>query len=457
MRAASLLLLFALGLAASGAAVVQSRSPVRPRSPFSLSERLLALRIDRDLPPDAHKDAFLSLASGKALFEVRDEAGGTLLQCPAQGNLALQYASFATTGSAAGCEAEAADDGADVRLYDVGGHASPPLPGAASTASEEQLEEALFLPALELRNPALLSAMKPGRLAACGPGQSNCALSLAAFAIVYCGDVRTCAEGACFQARKGDIQPDDVALSLAYAQTTSSRARQISEAITQTTAAQFVEAPPWGTQGPGSAEMAHDLRAFFDHHPRGLCLYLRGLDVERPNDMQLAAEALAFPVFAPFDPRAPDRQTPLFARLTPSFCDLPSEAACADKRARTSAQIHAVLGKLLPPLSGLGHGETAQHVGSSGPFELTASDGLRVRLSSKVEVSKGRSQRGKLTVSYQPLWPQSVPQRRAACEAQAAVCVFRTGNDSFAIPPEQAEAARSPPYLLRLLDAWAAR
>ncbi|HEY2029901.1 MAG TPA: hypothetical protein VGH20_11910 [Myxococcales bacterium] len=456
MRALFLLGLLVLGLAASGAAVVRSRSPLRPRSPFSLSERLLALRINRDLPPEARKTASLSLGSGKALFEVRDEVGATLLRCPADADLAVQYASFATTGAARGCEAEAADDGADVRLYDASARASAPLPGEASTLIEHQLEDALFLPALQLQNPGQLSAMKPGRLVACAAGQSNCALSLAAFAIVYCGDVRTCAEGACFQGRSADIQPDDIAVSLAQAQIRSSRAQQISEAITPTTAAQFIEAPPWGTQGPGSAEMAHDLRAFFDHHPRGLCLYLRGLDVERPRDAQVAADALSFPVLAPFDPRAPDRKSPLLARLTPGSCDLPSEEACADKRARTSAQFQAALGKLLPPLAATAHDELAYHVGSSGPFELTAFDGLRVRLSSKAEVSKGRSQRGRLTVSYQPLWAESVAERRARCEAQGTVCVFRTG-DFFAIPPEQAEAAQSPTYLLRLLDAWAAR
>jgi len=458
MRAVFLLGLFVLGLAAFGAAVVRSTSPVRPRSPFSLSERLLALRIDRELPPGAHKRASLSLLSGKALFEVQDEPGGTLLRCPAQANLALQYASFATKGVAAGCEAEAQDDGADVRLYDLSQRTSPPLPGSeASTPIERQLEEALFLPALQLQNPAQPSVMKPGRLAACAPGQSNCALSLAAFAIVYCGDVRTCAEGACFQGRTADIQPDDIAVSLAEAQMASSSAQQISEAITPTTAAQFIASPPWGTQGPGSAEMAHDLRAFFDHDPRGVCLYLRGLDVERQRDAQLAAEALAFPVVAPFDPRATDRTSPLLSRLTPSFCDLPSEEACADKRARTSAQLAAVLGKLLAPPPGISHDELALHAGSSGPFELTFFDGLRVRLASKADVPKSRSQRGKLTVSYQPLWRDSVPERRARCEAEGAVCVFRTGDELVAIPPEQAEAARSPTYLLRLLDAWAVR
>jgi hypothetical protein len=457
MRAAVLVGLLVLGLAAFGAAVVRSNAPVRPRSPFSLQERLLALRIDRDLPLEARKEASLSVSSGKALFEVHDEAGQTLLQCPSQGNLAVQYASFSTTGTAPGCEAEAAGDGADVRLYEVAGHLSPPLPGEASTPADRELEEALFLPALQLRSAAQPSVMKPGRLAACGPGQSNCALSLAAFAIVYCGDVRTCAEGACFQGRGADIQPDEVALSLAQAQSVSSPARQISEAITPTTLAQFIESPPWGNQGPGSAEMAHDLRGFFDHHPRGLCLYLRGLDVERSRDAQLAAEALAFPVFAPFDPRAPQHRTPLVQHLTPAFCDLPSEEACNDKRARTAAQFQAVLGKLLPPVPGIGHEELAYHVGSSGPFELTAFDGLRVRLESKIEVAKSKVRRGKLTVTAQPLWAQSVPERRAQCEAQQSVCVFRTGDEVSAIPAEQAEAARSPSYLSRLLDAWAAR
>jgi hypothetical protein len=488
MRAALLLALFALGLAAAGAAVVRSSGPVRPGSRWSLSERLQALRIDRallgsdralqgiDRSPslDAQKSAALTLRGDKALFEVHEPAGPVLLRCPATGNLPVLYASYAASGGAAGCEAQAADDGGDVRLYELAGRASPPLPGEAATLADEQLQAALYLPALAVTSGAPLSAMKPGRLSACGAGQANCALSLSAGAIVYCGDLRTCAEGACFQGRTEEIQPDEVAASLAYAQAATSRGAQISEAITPATAQRFVESPPWGAEGPGSAETARDLRGFFDKHPRGLCLYLRGLDVERPREARLAAEAMAFPIFAPFDPRAPERISPLFKDLQRALddegaaarlsCDLPGEQACKDKRERTVAQLRAALGKLGPPLAGIERDELAWHVGASGPFQLSVFDGLRVRLESKGDVAKSRSQRGKLVVSYQPLWPESMAERRARCQAQGSVCLFRAvwgsagqpdpGFDSlvglFARPGTNTRCVR------RLFDALAA-
>jgi hypothetical protein len=436
MRAVILLALFVLGLAAAGATVVRSSGPVRPASRWSLTERLQALRIDRALPLEAQKQASLTLQGDKALFEVREQAGPVLLRCPAGGNLPVLFASYVTSGNAAGCEAQAADDGGDVRLYELAGRASPPLPGEASTLTEEQLHDALYLPALAVKPGAPLSALKPGRLSACGAGQVNCALSLSAGAIVYCGDLRTCAEGACFQGRAADIQPDDVAASLAYAQAGPSHGAQISEAITPNTAPRFVESPPWGAEGPGSAETAHDLRGFFAKHPRGLCLYLRGLDVERPKDAELAAAAMAFPVFAPFDPRAPERISPLFKDLQRAlddegaaarlFCDLPGEQACKDKRERTVLQLRAALGRLAPPLAGIERDELAYHVGASGPFQLAAFDGLRVRLESKGDVAKGSRQRGKLLVSYQPLWAESMAERRARCQSQGSVCLFRS-------------------------------
>src|SRR5262249_56948453 len=62
------------------------------------------------------------------------------------------------------------------------------------------------------------AVLEPGRLDACGPGDSNCTVSKAASALLYCGVVRTCAEGACFQGQTADIRPDDVAASLYYYQ-----------------------------------------------------------------------------------------------------------------------------------------------------------------------------------------------------------------------------------------------
>jgi hypothetical protein len=436
MRAAFLLAIFALGLAASGAVLVRSNGLVRAQSGWSLSERLQALRVNRALPAESQKQASLSVRGEKALFEIRDPAGPVLLQCPLHADLPALFASYASIGIASGCEAQAADEGGDVRLYELAGHVTPPLPGEAGTLTEQQLHDALFLPVLQVRPGAPVAAMKPGRLSACAPGQANCALSLSAGTLLYCGDLRTCAEGACFQGRTTDVQPDEVAASLAYAQTESTTHALVNEAVTSTTSARFIESPPWGLVGPGSAETAHDLRAFFEQHPRGLCFYLRGLDVERPREALLAAQALGFPIFAPFDPREPARATPLLrglqraaedeealAQLFP-HCDLPDDQACKDKRERLGSQLRSALGKLQPPLAGIEREELPYHVGASGPFQLAAFDALRVRLESKAEVAKTKSARGKLTVSYQPLWPGSLADRRARCEN--AVCLFRS-------------------------------
>jgi hypothetical protein len=435
----ALVAVFALGLLGAFQVWVHSNGPVRPSSPWSLSERMEALRIDRSLPAAAQTQAQLALDALNASFEVREEAGPTLLRCPRQAELPALFESFVTNGSAEGCEAEAADDGGDVRVYQVAGRVSPVLPGAATTLAEQQLHDALWLPALQVKPGAALAAMKPGRLSACGAGQANCALSLSAGALLYCGDLRSCDEGACFQGlqgRHGDIQPDEVAASLAYAQTVSPRGPQVSEAITPATAARFVDSPPWGNAGPGSAETARDLRTFFEQHPRGLCLYVRGLDVERPREAQLAADALGFPVFPPFDPRAPERATPVYKDLQRasdddealaqlfSRCDLPTDSACKARRERLSVQLRSALGRLLPPLSGIEpEALLPYHVGSSGAFQLGAFDPLRVRLESRAEVAKSKSARGKLVVNYQPLWAESVAERRARC-TPASVCVF---------------------------------
>src|SRR5207237_5072735 len=93
--------------------------------------------------------------------------------------------------------------------------ASRPRCRFAATLTEEQLHHALFLPALRLQHsgsegdgPAA-AVLQPGRLEACTSGGSNCAVSKAASALFYCGVVRTCAEGACFQGQTADVKPDD--------------------------------------------------------------------------------------------------------------------------------------------------------------------------------------------------------------------------------------------------------
>ena len=205
------------GMAASGAAYVRSNAPVRPASPWSLSARAGALRIDRTLPGAVRKEATFSVRGSHAVLKVREATGPVLLKCPLRGDVPGQYLKYVTSGSAAECEAQAVDEVGDVLVYEVSGRVAPLCPGQYATLSEQQLHDALYLPALDLsrsaedRAPA--SVLQPGRLEPCSGGAANCALSKAASALIYCGVVRTCAEGACFQGG-GEVAPDDVATSL---------------------------------------------------------------------------------------------------------------------------------------------------------------------------------------------------------------------------------------------------
>src|SRR5882724_12747628 len=210
------------GVTASGAAYVRSNAPVRPATPWSLVERMGALRIDRSLPPAVRKEATFSLRGAHAVIKVREATGPVLLKCPLRADVPEQFLRFATAGAAHQCEAQAVDEVGDVLVYEVSGRVAPLCPGQYSTLTEQQLHDALFLPAIELSRPREESApgsiLQNGRLEPCAPGAANCALSKAAGALLYCGVVRTCAEGACFQGTSTDLSPDEVAASLYYYQ-----------------------------------------------------------------------------------------------------------------------------------------------------------------------------------------------------------------------------------------------
>jgi hypothetical protein len=452
------------GVAASGAAYVRSNAPVRPASPWSLVERMGALRIDRALPPAVRKQATFSLRGRHALLKVREATGPVLLRCPMRADVPEQFLRFATSGSAHQCEAQAVDEVGDVLVYEVSGRVAPLCPGQYATLTEQQLHDALFLPALQLSRrraeEAPGSILKAGRLEPCAPGAANCALSKAASALLYCGVVRTCAEGACLQGSASDIAPDDVAASLYYYQALAQASAPstvapaacgpvpmsvhlstlIGEAVTATTAARFIEAQPWNAAtigAPGSSETAADLRAFFDRQPRGICLFMRGIDVERPREAEMAAQTLAFPVFAPFDPRLPSRATPLLRSLQRaafddeamaglfSRCEAGAERACKVKRERMAAQLRASLGKLQQPLTNLAADEIPYHIGASGPFHLADYDTLHLTLESSAEVPKAKGARSRLMIRYQPLWPESVAEKRLQCRQQPGICLFR--------------------------------
>src|SRR5437868_4143150 len=454
------------GAAASGTAYVRSNAPVRPASPWSLVERAGALRIDRALPPAVRKEATFSVRGHHAVLKVREPTGPVLLKCPMRSDVPDQFLRFATAGTAQQCEAQAVDEVGDVLLYEVTGRVSPLSPGQLATLTEQQLHAALSLPALQTARPrdepAPASVLQPGRLEACAGAGANCALSKAASALLYCGVVRTCAEGACFQGSGSgtDAAPDDVAASLYYYQALAQAASPasiapaacgpvpmsvhlstlVSEAVTATSAARFIEAQPWNATtlgAPGSADTAAELRAFFDRHPRGICLFMRGIDVERTREAEMAAQTLAFPVFAPFDPRLPSRATPLLRSLQRAAfdddamgallgrCEPGAEKACRLKRERMASQLRASVGKLQTPLTNLAADEIPFHIGASGPFHLADSDTLHVTLESSVEVPKAKGARSRLMVRYQPLWPESVAEKRLQCLQQPGICLFR--------------------------------
>lgn len=475
MRTALAVLLAVAGAASSGAVYVKT-ARVRPASAWSLAERIGAMRIERALPANVRKQATFALRGEHAVLTVREATGPVLLRCPRSGlDVTHAYVAYATTGTAAGCEAQAIDEVGDLRVYEVSGRVAPLCPGQFATLTEQQLHDALYLPAVQLSRDAPVAVLQPGRLTQCAtPGEANCALARSAAAIIYCGVVRTCADGACFQGQSTDIQPDDVATSLYYYQALA-QARTpslvapaacgavpmsvhlstlVSEAVTAATVQRFVEAQPWnagGTPGAGSAETAQDLRAFFAQHPRGMCLLVRGIDVDRPRDAEMVAQSLAFPVFAPADPRAPSRTTPLLKALQKasfdddamaqlfSRCDLPNDRACKLKRDRMASQLRTSLGRLSPGLSNLAADEIPYHIGASGPFHLSDADLLHVTLESSGDVPKANGSRSKLMIRYQPLWPESVAERRLQCQQQPGICLFRSlwntsagaGEDGF--------------------------
>jgi hypothetical protein len=452
------------GVTASGAAYVRSNAPVRPASPWSLVERMGALRIDRSLPPAVRKEATFSLRGPHAVIKVREATGPVLLKCPLRADVPEQFLRYATAGAAHQCEAQAVDEVGDVLVYEVSGRVAPLCPGQYATLTEQQLHDALFLPALQLsrrhEEEAPGSVLQRGRLEPCGPSGANCALSKAASALLYCGVVRTCAEGACFQGSSADLAPDDVAASLYYYQALAQAAAPssvapaacgpvpmsvhlstlIGEAVTATSAARFIEAQPWNAAtlgSPASPETGAELRSFFERQPRGICLFMRGIDVERPREAEMAAQTLAFPVFAPFDPRLPSRATPLVRTLQRAAfedeamaglfgrCEPGAERACKLKRDRMAAQLRASLGKLQPPLTNLAGDEIPYHIGASGPFHLADYDALHVTLESSAEVPKARGARSRLMIRYQPLWPESVAEKRLQCRQQPGICLFR--------------------------------
>ena len=133
------MLLSLAGAAAGSSAYLRSSAPVGPASPWSLSERLAALRIDRRLPKAVRKQASLSLRGDHAVLKVREATGPVLLKCPLRAGLDVgdAYLSYATSGTPPGCETQAVDEVGDVLLYEVSGRVAPLCPGQYATLTEE--------------------------------------------------------------------------------------------------------------------------------------------------------------------------------------------------------------------------------------------------------------------------------------------------------------------------------
>src|SRR5262249_32852826 len=173
-------LLAIAGAAASGTAVVRSNGRIRPASDWSLAERLGALRVDRTLPRAVRKQATFALRGDHAFFKVREATGPVLPKCGMRGGADLSdaFLGYATSGTPPGCEMQAVDEVGDLLIYEVSGRVTPLCPGQYATLTEQQLHDALFLPALKLsrRGPPPPRAggrpprrAPPGRPGACGP------------------------------------------------------------------------------------------------------------------------------------------------------------------------------------------------------------------------------------------------------------------------------------------------
>ena len=185
MRSLFAVLLSLAGVATSGAAYVRSNGPVRPASPWSLAERLGALRIDRALPQAVRKQATLSLRGEHAVLKIREPSWPVLLRCNRLGvDFSDAFQSYAATGAPPGCETQAVDEVGDLLVYEVGGRVAPLCPGQYATLTEQQLHDALFLPALQLGPEPSPAVLEPGRLESCAPGEANCALSKSAGALI---------------------------------------------------------------------------------------------------------------------------------------------------------------------------------------------------------------------------------------------------------------------------------
>ena len=207
------------------------------------------MRVERALPLNLQTQATLSFDGPAALLRVQAANSATLLRCARGADLAEALAQNAEGRAARDCETQLLDDTGDLIVYEASRRVPALCPGGAATLSEEQLERALFLPALSLEQtpegiPRAL-ILQDGTLQLCGDGEDKLARSSGRRA-------RCSTAGWCLQLRRGrllpgreEVKPDDVAASLYFAQ-----------AIARPAAAPI--APASCEAAPGAGERAVD-------------------------------------------------------------------------------------------------------------------------------------------------------------------------------------------------------
>jgi len=488
-----------VGLATGASALAGAAfypGPARPTSPFSLSQRVAALRINRtlDLPEDQKK---------KLKIEVRlDDDLGRLkiaglrerpftLECRREGG-PLDLAKLLKK-SVEGIRPEGCDErdpfAGDVRFFEVDKNVRAVCPGQYDGLTEEQVHDALYLPALTSTRSNRPSVLEPGRLLSsckgtgaqcdCGPNEANCMVTRGPPSLVYCGNVRPCtaAGGACF-AGKTQIAPADVATSLYYyrslvmaqkpsdvgapecgpTQTSLYRSSLVSEAVTKETVESFITSGALDMTGmvlaAGENPLYQRLKQFLGNNDQGVCFVLQQFD-ERNTSGGMIEQALSFPVFAPFDAAESERQraSPLMRALQTAAvnqdklkllfakgCDLEA-SKCGAQLERIQLQLKASLGNKTEALASLSAAELPLHIAGSGNFRVSDYDpDSRLQLTSWTDApGAGRP----LAAQVERLWPEAIGDQRAACRREGKTCYFRSLWSKESAPEARPQPRRS--------------
>ncbi len=489
MRAIVALCALATGAAALAAAGFYP-GPARAGQPFSLAQRVAALRINRgiELSDDQAKKIKMevrldsSLAKLKVIgvrerpfsLECRRADGADDLGLIAKKTLreGIRPAFCDERDQAAG----------DLRFFEIDHNVRAICPGQYSGVTEEQVHDALFLPALvSTRAGKKRAVLEQGRLPGdcgkdgkncdCGPNETNCVVSRGPPSLVYCGNIRACtpgrADSACFSGT-ARIRPADVAASLYYyralvmapkpsdvsvpecgpTQTSLYRSSLVSEVVTSETVENFIRSGALDDSRMKLAFARPDgvpfienplyqrLRQLLAGNESGVCFVLQQFD-ERITGAAMIEQALSFPVFAPFD-AADDghsRASPLLRGLQNAVastekmsalfgksCELEA-SKCGAQLERISTQLKAALGNTSPALGSLSAAELPLHVAGSGTFKVSDYDpDSRLKLASW---NKAPGSDRPLIAQIERLWPEAVGDQRAACRQDGKSCYFR--------------------------------